>query len=254
MPFFNTKPPQAEYLPEDFKPLDYSRKDSWHACYAQDGGRNLTAWVPTVRTPPHALHATPQPGEVVACSFSTRFRLLYPLHSLTAHCHRRLVHASLSCVTNTCFNTPSPTPATIRFTGDVAPQVRLTCNNGGRGTDQATWGEEPAGVRDTQSSALADLFYVHPTTALQGVYSIPFPASLATTPCISPAVAHLPASALRGNSEDDQRVSGETQLCSACGAGAVYETIAQIPDPRLYQMKDRVVRAALRRHGKRRAG
>ena len=48
---FWRQPQQAEYLPEDFKPLDYSRKDSWHACYAQDGGRNLTAWVPTVGTP-----------------------------------------------------------------------------------------------------------------------------------------------------------------------------------------------------------
>jgi hypothetical protein len=54
---FWRQPQQAEYLPEDFKPLDYSRKDSWHACYAQDGGRNLTAWVPTVGTPVFAgLH------------------------------------------------------------------------------------------------------------------------------------------------------------------------------------------------------
>lgn len=30
------------------------------------------------------------------------------------------------------------------------------------------WGEGPAGIRDQQSSARADLFYVHPTTALQG--------------------------------------------------------------------------------------
>lgn len=62
-----------EYMPEKFQVLDYSRKDAWHACYAQDGGCNLTAWVPTVRLTCNGGARTSADGAVQVCEASRKF-------------------------------------------------------------------------------------------------------------------------------------------------------------------------------------